>query len=326
MAWSKKRIVAFVWVALKVVVVLHLYLQWVWSGSATEPATPLVNPVKPVNAIPMPSDAASPKRPSKIPGIIHQSWKTTQIPKEFKQWSASWTFLNPSYEYKLWSDIDNRNLIAEHYAWFLPTFDSYAKPICKADAVRAFYLHRYGGVYSDLDVIPLRPMDELLGDSDLVLARMEVPAIDPNDPDTNWYYANQIPNAWMASKPGHPFWLHVAKLMMTLAEEKREMPVEERTGPIVIYRAYYEYQETIPANPTQDSITLADPHSIFPYSWSPTSPKDLHKICSQQSPDFDQVKCRSRVDPDNTSFAISYWSHSWDKKRSRYLFWRLLGY
>ncbi|KAJ3025578.1 UNVERIFIED_CONTAM: hypothetical protein HDU68_006980 [Siphonaria sp. JEL0065] len=206
---------------------------------------------------------------------------------------------------------------------------SYKKPIMKADSVRVFYLHKYGGVYSDLDVIPLKPMDELLGNNDLVLARMEVPSLDPNDPDTNWYYVNQIPNAWMASKPGHPFWLHAAKLMIALAEEKREMPVEEQTGPIVIYRAYYEYAALQQEKKQQDdlpSITLADPQNIFPYSWAPVSSKELHMICSQQSPHFNPPQCRKAVDPGNKSYAISYWSHTWDKKRSRYLFWRMLGY
>ncbi|KAJ3293230.1 hypothetical protein HDU79_000599 [Rhizoclosmatium sp. JEL0117] len=285
---SKKKLFAIVWVAVKVVVLIHLFVQWS-SKSPTETVTP--------------------------------------TGPEFTQWFNAWSQLNPTYEHKLWTDQDNYDLIAEHYPWFLPTYESYKRPIMKADAVRVFYLHRYGGVYADLDVIPLKPMDELLGNNDLVLAKMDVPPMVASNPDSNWYYVNQIPNAWMASKPGHPFWMHAAKLMMTLAEEKREMSVEEMTGPIVIYRSFYEYDALRKEKKDElDPVTLVEPYAIFPYSWTPISPDDLHSICSQQSPKFNQVECLKQVDPENKSYAISYWSHTWDKKRSRYFFWRLFGY
>ncbi|KAI9345620.1 nucleotide-diphospho-sugar transferase [Obelidium mucronatum] len=321
MAIKKSRIIAMLWVAGKIVVLLHFYFKW--RAKDVSPAA-VVQATVPIN-----NTDVTVSMVTAIPGIIHQSWKTTSIPKEFKQWSDSWKTLNPSYEHKLWTDQDNYNLIKEFYPWFLATYESYKKPIMRADSVRVFYLHKYGGIYSDLDVIPLKPIDKLLDGKDLVLARMNVPPLDEKDPDTNWYYVNQIPNAWMASKPGHPFWMHAAKLMMSLAQEKRDMPVEEKTGPIVIYRAYYEYSELQKDANGKDqfsSITLADPQSIFPYSWTPVSSKELHMICSQQSPQFDQVACLKAVDPEHKSFAISYWSHTWDKKRSRYLFWRLLGY
>ena len=65
-------------------------------------------------------------------------------------------------EYKLWTDAGSREFIAEHYSWFLDTFDNYTYPIQRADAIRYFVLYHYGGVYVDLDIGCLRPMDPLL--------------------------------------------------------------------------------------------------------------------------------------------------------------------
>ena len=62
----------------------------------------------------------------------------------------------------LWTDASSREFIAENYSWFLDTFDAYKYPIQRADAIRYFILHHYGGVYLDLDIGCLRPLDPLL--------------------------------------------------------------------------------------------------------------------------------------------------------------------
>lgn len=65
-------------------------------------------------------------------------------------------------EYMLWTDTGSREFIAEHYSWFLEIFDGYKYNIQRADAIRYFVLHHYGGIYMDLDIGCLRPMDPLL--------------------------------------------------------------------------------------------------------------------------------------------------------------------
>lgn len=62
--------------------------------------------------------------------------------------------------------------MAKHYPSFLPTFDSYKYPIQRADAIRYFVLHRFGGIYMDLDVGCKRDFAPLLsGDWDVVLMK-----------------------------------------------------------------------------------------------------------------------------------------------------------
>ncbi len=58
-------------------------------------------------------------------------------------------------------------------------------------------MHRHGGMYADLDMEALRDLTPLLdGATGPVLAALSA----------NWTLRHNIPNAWMASPPGHPFW------------------------------------------------------------------------------------------------------------------------
>lgn len=97
-----------------------------------------------------------------IPRIIHQTWKTDVLPPKWVNVSQGCRDMMPDYEYKLWTDDGSREFLAEHYPWFLDTFDGYTYPIQRADAIRYFILYHFGGIYVDLDIGCLKPMDPLL--------------------------------------------------------------------------------------------------------------------------------------------------------------------
>lgn len=96
--------------------------------------------------------------------MIHQSWKNSDVPPYMREWSHSWRRRNRHFEYRLWTDEDNRAFIQQHYPWFLPVYDAYGpvdRGIKRADAVRIFYMWHFGGVYADLDSVCLRPFESL---------------------------------------------------------------------------------------------------------------------------------------------------------------------
>ena len=47
-----------------------------------------------------------------ITRILHQSWKSRELPAHFKHWQGSWRANHPGWEYRLWTDQDNRDLVA----------------------------------------------------------------------------------------------------------------------------------------------------------------------------------------------------------------------
>ncbi|KAI5478283.1 MFS transporter [Pseudohyphozyma bogoriensis] len=98
----------------------------------------------------------------RIPRIIHQTWKTADVPERWAKVRQGCLDLHPDYEYMLWTDESSREFIATHYPWFLQAFDGYPYPIQRADAIRYFVLHHYGGIYMDLDIGCRRSMDPLL--------------------------------------------------------------------------------------------------------------------------------------------------------------------
>ena len=69
--------------------------------------------------------------------------------------------LHPDYEYKLWTDAQSKEFVAQHYPHLLETFKSYPFNIQRADAIRYMVLEHYGGVYIDLDIICRRRLDFL---------------------------------------------------------------------------------------------------------------------------------------------------------------------
>lgn len=77
---------------------------------------------------------------SSFPHIIHQSWKDGSLPPNFQNWSQSWSRLHPSYEYKLWTDRDNHDLVAQHFPSFLPIYEGLDHKIKRADVVRFLYM------------------------------------------------------------------------------------------------------------------------------------------------------------------------------------------
>ena len=45
-----------------------------------------------------------PPHQAAIPRVIHQTWKTLDVPSRFLRWQRTWWDRNPGYEYRLWTD------------------------------------------------------------------------------------------------------------------------------------------------------------------------------------------------------------------------------
>ena len=168
--------------------------------------------------------------PATIPKIIHQTWKDTQVPDKWRDYVDSWKRLHPHWEYRLWTDKDARCFIAEHHPEFLPKFDAYPLNIQRADAIRYFVLYKYGGLYVDMDVESLRPIDDLLA------CRRVVIAPEPAFLLPHFGRQEMVTNAIMASVPEHPFFLSA---MRRLQSQRARSYVENRdalttTGPFMI--------------------------------------------------------------------------------------------
>lgn len=137
----------------------------------------------------------------------------------------------------LWTDASSREFIAEHYSWFLPVFDSYPYAIQRADAIRYFVLHYYGGVYMDLDIGCRRRLDPLL--------RFEVilPVTRPVG----------VSNDLIFAAKGHPFMDQVIHNLVTFNHRylTHYPTVMFSTGPMFVSASYGLYVDAHgPASPS----------------------------------------------------------------------------
>ncbi|KAH6984331.1 nucleotide-diphospho-sugar transferase [Ilyonectria sp. MPI-CAGE-AT-0026] len=99
-----------------------------------------------------PKDSNHQDKP-KIPRILHQTCANETIPEKWVDSQQSCKEAYSDFEYKLWTDQSAREFIYVAYPWFLETWDNYDFPIQRADSIRYFVLHHYGGIYLDMDTL-----------------------------------------------------------------------------------------------------------------------------------------------------------------------------
>lgn len=83
--------------------------------------------------------------PGEIPKLLHQSWKSTELPAKFKKWSDTCRRQHPDWEWVLWTDEDNLQLVKQYFPWLEDTFLSLPGNIYRADLVRNLYMYIFGG-------------------------------------------------------------------------------------------------------------------------------------------------------------------------------------
>ena len=135
-----------------------------------------------------------------IPRIVHQTWKTCIPPTTQDFYRRECVRTHPGWKFYLWTDRGNQQLVSKYFPSFLPTYNSYKKNIMRVDAVRLLYLYAYGGAYVDVDMACLRTLDSLVAP----VQRDQFIVADANS-DGPPSRGIQIPNAFYAAPPRHPF-------------------------------------------------------------------------------------------------------------------------
>jgi len=89
-----------------------------------------------------------------IPRIIHQT-----APSNKEEWMPVWYTCQESwkktfrgFEYMFWTDENLKDLVTSEYPNYLYLYESYPVNICRVDIARAMILHKYGGIYADMDI------------------------------------------------------------------------------------------------------------------------------------------------------------------------------
>ncbi len=146
----------------------------------------------------------------------------------------------------------SRDFIEKEYPTFLKTFDGYKNIIQRADSIRYFVLHKYGGIYLDLDDGCERRLDVLL----------QYPAWLRRTIPTG------ISNDAMGSVPGHPFFKKTIE-RLTDFDKSFGMPyitVMASTGPLFLSMIWKQYKRD--DLPPDDHVRVLMPDEYKGQEWS----------------------------------------------------------
>lgn len=180
-----------------------------------------------------------------IPKLIHQTWKSKNLPQDWQPSADSWKRLHPEWQYHLWTDEENEAFIREKFPWFLETFLAFPYNIQRADAIRYPLLYEYGGVYSDADLEPMNNMDDLFPNKGAYIV-------------TSNNSSNVYTNCLMASSPKEPIWLEIIYEMMKPPKWwylGKHLHVMMTTGPLMIDRVAKRYPHTLNVLPSTTLLT-----------------------------------------------------------------------
>jgi mannosyltransferase OCH1-like enzyme len=173
--------------------------------------------------------------------IIHQTWKDENIPDKWKNSKESWIKYHPDWQYKLWTDKDNEELIRNYFPWFLKTYLNFEYNIQRADAIRYCILYLYGGVYCDLDLEPLNNLDDLFNNSGLYFIFSG---------NTNYIYTNSL---MASSSPRESIFFKMINETMKATPFwclGKHLEVMYSTGPLMVDRIIKKYNKTINVLPS----------------------------------------------------------------------------
>lgn len=93
------------------------------------------------------------------PKTIHMTWKTTTLPSWAEGNWRSWAEKNPQWTRRLWDDAAVDAFVAQEFPEIMPYWKSVLKPVQRADVFRYLALYVHGGVYADIDVTCMRPVE-----------------------------------------------------------------------------------------------------------------------------------------------------------------------
>jgi len=138
--------------------------------------------------------------------------------------------LNPGWQYKLWTNLDNENFVKNEFPDFQKVYDDLSRPIMKADVIRYLIMYKIGGVCLNLDYEVLQPFD--FKDYKIILPQSKSRLIgDKRD---------ELGNSIFAPEPGHIFWYAVIeKLTNHPPKIANYLQIPDATGPGLLSRVYF---------------------------------------------------------------------------------------
>lgn len=158
--------------------------------------------------------------------LIHQIWMNPEneldenpvLPIMYKRFANRWKFLNPDWGYQLWNGKTMNDFIQRFYPEYYEFYKSLPLWIHRCDLFRYFIMYHYGGVYLDMDFIPLKRLDYDF---------FKYPICLFNDTPCG----RGVNNCILASQSRQQFWMGLIQNIFESFQQNPFQSVIELTGP-----------------------------------------------------------------------------------------------
>lgn len=289
------------------------------------------------NSLPLEPQRDQTEKTVKIPKIIHLSWSQRLVPTHQLQFVTQWWQHNPDWKIWFWTDKDFEALLNNRFPAFRGVYNR-LKPHDKIVSRRYFIIKEYGGVWSDLDILPLRSLDPIREGHSCVLS--QEPLINAK---LGWRIDLMVGAAFFACIPQHPYFDFLLNLFPVTSKDSHTLAA---SGSVMMSRVYLRYRELTQSFGTcteknwqpisgadfinekqkvddrkQNSacLSLAEPNVFMPLigqSYLDTLARECNKTDSMTSvrqpfcAEFEPLKFQNAPIP-STSFTAHQWFRSW---------------
>ena len=174
---------------------------------------------------------------NKIPKIIHQTYESKNIPGLIKNRPQSWKNLNPSFKYVFYNSNDRMNFIKNNFKpRVLQAYNKLIPGAFKADLWRYCVLYKKGGVYADIGLECLKPLESYINfNNDYFVFPMDYKLV---------YYNHGIYQAFLASVPQNILLkLTIDKCVDNILNEDYGSGSLDVTGPVMLGTEVFDYLE-----------------------------------------------------------------------------------
>jgi mannosyltransferase OCH1-like enzyme len=149
-----------------------------------------------------------------IPKILHRVWLDEPVPERWDRFWVRFAELHPDWQLVTWDSS------AGLRSWMrcADVFDRQDTWAGRSDVVRYEVLARYGGVYVDTDVEPLKPFDDLLGPTPFIA----------------WETNRLLCPTVLGSPAGHPAIENLLDRLPQWSYKRVGKPPNQQTGPYFV--------------------------------------------------------------------------------------------
>lgn len=198
-----------------------------------------------------------------------------EIPRLFEDWWQQFQVMHPDFAFITLKDIDVANLVPPELEAIWLHIDTYAG---RSDLLRYLALQKYGGIYVDTDIMPLRPFDELLLEGTPFAGKRSKVSFE---------------SAVIGSPAKHPAWDKLFAEFPSWYADKAGRSTSVRTGPAFLSHAWFG----------RSDVRHLPTHAFYPFNGF-GAPKRDAKIA--------MFADRSSFHPE--AYCAHFSNHSWGGK------------